>query len=164
MPIRHLTGIALIAAIYAALTLAVAPFSYSLVQFRISECLTVLPWFTPLAIPGLFLGALIANLFSPVGFYDMIFGSLATFLAAWLTAKMPRPWLAPLPPVLVNALIIGILLGTVSGLGVVIPAAMLYVGAGQLVVCYGLGLPLLHVLERYRDRIPGADPSDRAEK
>ncbi|SFS64492.1 QueT transporter family protein [Marininema halotolerans] len=156
MPTRHLTTIALIAAIYAALTLALSPFSYGFIQFRISESLTVLPWITPLAIPGLFIGAIIANLFSPVGLYDVLFGSLASLIAAWLTAKMPTRWLAPLPPVLINAIIIGILLGTVSGLPVTIPAAMLYVGIGQLIVCYGFGLPFLRLIERFRDQIPGA--------
>lgn len=123
MPARKITVIAMLAAVYATITLAVAPISYGLVQFRISEIMTVLPFLTPLAIPGLFLGALTANLFSPVGFYDVLFGSLASLIAAWLTSKMPNRWLAPLPPVLVNALIIGILLGTVSGLQIAIPVA-----------------------------------------
>ncbi|PTM59741.1 QueT transporter family protein [Desmospora activa] len=158
MSTRHLTAIAMIAALYAVLTMALAPLSYGPVQLRISEILTVLPYFTPLAIPGLFIGAAIANLLSPVGFYDVIFGSLASLIAAWLTARMPRPWLAPLPPVLVNAVIIGILLGTVSGLPVTVFAAMLYVGLGQLLVCYGLGLPFLYLLRRFRDHIPGARP------
>ncbi|SMO84701.1 QueT transporter family protein [Melghirimyces algeriensis] len=155
MSARKISMISMIAAIYATLTIALAPLSYGLVQFRISEVLTVLPWLTPLAIPGLFIGALVANLFSPVGFYDVLFGSLASLIAAWLTAKMPAKWLAPLPPVLVNALMIGILLKTVSGLDVTLTAAMLYVGAGQLAVCYGLGLPFLYVMERFRNRIPG---------
>ncbi|QKG83670.1 QueT transporter family protein [Kroppenstedtia pulmonis] len=154
MPARKITAIAMIAAVYAAITLAVAPISYGLVQFRISEIMTVLPFITPLAIPGLFLGALTSNLFSPVGFYDVLFGSLASLIAAWLTSKMPNRWLAPLPPVLVNALIIGILLGTVSGLQIAIPVAMLYVGIGQLIVCYGLGIPFLLLLQRYGNRLP----------
>lgn len=158
MPAKNIATIAMIAAIYAVLTVTLAPLSYGLVQFRISEVLTVLPYLTPLAVPGLFLGALIANLFSPVGFYDVLFGSLASLIAAWLTARMPARWLAPLPPVLVNALIIGLLLKIVSGLDVTLPAAMLYVGIGQLAVCYGLGLPFLYVMERFRDRIPGARP------
>ncbi|OYD06174.1 QueT transporter family protein [Paludifilum halophilum] len=154
MPVRRMTFIAMVAAVYTVLTLAVAPLSYGMIQFRISEMMTVLPFLTPLAVPGLFLGALTANLFSPVGFYDILFGSLASLIAAWLTSRMPVRWLAPLPPVLVNAVIIGLLLGTVSGLRVAIPAAMLYVGAGQLVVCYGLGLPFLWVAERFRHRFP----------
>lgn len=158
MSTRQLTTVAMIAAIYAALTMALSPLSYGPIQLRISEILTVLPYFTPLAIPGLFIGAAVANLLSLMGFYDVIFGSLASLIAAWLTARMPRPWLAPLPPVLVNAVIIGTLLGTVSGLSVTVYAAMLYVGLGQLLVCYGLGLPFLHLLRRFRDHIPGARP------
>ncbi|MDR6226117.1 QueT transporter family protein [Desmospora profundinema] len=155
MSARYLTTVAMIAAVYAVVTLAFAPLSYGPVQFRIAESLTVLPYLTPLAIPGLFIGAAAANLFSPVGFYDVIFGSLASLIAAWLTYRMPKPWLAPLPPVLVNAVIIGILLGTVSGLPIAVPAAMLYVGLGQTIVCYGLGLPFLYLLRRVRNQIPG---------
>ncbi|PMB05244.1 transporter [Fischerella thermalis CCMEE 5273] len=155
MSAQRITTVAMIAAVYAILTVAVAPLSYGPVQFRLSEILTVLPYLTPLAIPGLFIGAATANLFSPIGFYDVIFGSIASLIAAWLTYRMPKAWLAPLPPVLVNAVIIGILLGTVSGLPIAVPAAMLYVGLGQVVVCYGLGLPFLYLLQRYRDHIPG---------
>ncbi len=153
MPVRKVTTIALIASIYAVVTWAVAPLSYGPLQLRFSEILTVLPFITPLAIPGIFIGVLVANLFSPVGIFDIIFGSLASLLAAWLTAKMPHRWLAPLPPVVINAVIIGILLGILSDISIF--AAMLYVGLGQLIVCYGLGLPFLILLERYRDQIPG---------
>ncbi|GGA42969.1 hypothetical protein GCM10007416_15020 [Kroppenstedtia guangzhouensis] len=158
MSAKKIAPIAMIAAIYAVLTLTLYPLSYGVIQFRISEVMTVLPYLTPLAVPGLFVGALIANLFSPVGFYDVVFGSLASLIAAWLTARMPTRWLAPLPPVLVNAVIVGTLLKTVSNLDVTLPAAMFYVGVGQLVICYGLGLPFLYVMERFQDRIPGARP------
>lgn len=153
MPVRKLTTIALIAAIYAVVTWAVAPLSYGPLQLRLSEIFTVLPFITPLAVPGIFIGVLVANLFSPIGIFDIIFGSLASLLAAWLTAKMPRRWLAPLPPVLINAIIIGTLLGVLGEISIL--AAMLYVGLGQLIVCYGLGLPFLFLLERYRNQIPG---------
>ncbi len=156
MPASKLTTIAFIAAVYAVLTYLFAPLSYHYIQFRISEMLTVLPYLTPLAVPGLFVGAVIANLGSPLGIYDVIFGGLATLIAAWLTARMPYRWLAPLPPVIINAVIIGIELGTIAGIpGLTIPSAMLWVGIGELGVCYLLGLPFLLLLERYRHLIPG---------
>lgn len=93
---RNITMTASIAALYVVLTFLFEPISFSLIQFRVSEMLTVLPFITPLAIPGLFIGTLIANMMSPVGIYDIIFGSLATLLAAWLTYKMPNRWLAPI--------------------------------------------------------------------
>ena len=89
MSVRKITTIALIASIYAVVTWAVAPLSYGPIQLRISEILTVLPFITPLAVPGIFIGVVVANLLSPVGIFDIIFGSLASLLAAWLTAKMP---------------------------------------------------------------------------
>jgi uncharacterized membrane protein len=156
MAARKITAIALSAALYVVLTISFAPFSYKVVQFRISEILTVLPFITSLAIPGLFIGAIIANLFSPYGLIDIVFGSLASLIAAWLTSKMPNRWLAPLPPVVVNAIIIGAVLSIIVKIGVALPAAMLYVAIGQFGVCYLLGIPLLYALERIRHLIPGA--------
>ena len=77
------------------------------IRCRFSEALTVLPFFLPEAIPGLFVGCLVTNLMSTVGPLDIILGSMATLLAALWTAKMPNKWLAPLPPVICNAVIIG---------------------------------------------------------
>ncbi|WP_054951345.1 QueT transporter family protein [Numidum massiliense] len=151
---RKVAFVGVIAAIYVTLTLAFAPLSYSFIQFRISEVMTVLPFLTPLAVPGLFIGALIANLFSPLGALDVIFGSLSSLIAAYLTYKMPSKWLAPLPPVIVNAVIIGAVavytLSMPADVGYL--AAMAYVGLGQLGVCYGLGLPVLFVLLRLKER------------
>ncbi len=154
MSARKITTIALIAATYVVLTILFAPLSYNYIQFRISEILTVLPFFTPLAIPGLFLGAIIANLNSPFGLYDVMIGSLATLIAAWFTAKMPNRWLAPLPPVIVNALMIGTLIATLGGIPVSIGWAIFYVGIGQLGVCYLLGIPFTFVLERIKHLFP----------
>lgn len=142
-----LTGI--IAATYVVLTLAFAPISYGFIQFRISEVLTVLPYITRSAIPGLFIGAFFANWSSLLGVVDVVFGSLASLVAAYLTAKMPSKWLAPLPPVAVNAVVIGIIWGLTAPEQVGIPLAIAYVGLGQLVVCYGLGLPVLHMLLKH---------------
>lgn len=154
MTTKNMTVVAMIAAIYVLLTYLFAPLSFNYIQFRVSEVLTVLPFFTRLAIPGLFIGTIISNLLSPAGIYDVIFGSLATLLAAYLTSLMKNRYLAPLPPVIINAVIIGILLGSIGGLPVSIPWLILYVGIGELGVCYLLGLPFIFLLERYRHVLP----------
>lgn len=153
MSTRKITLIASIAALYVVLTINPLFFviSYGAVQFRISEILTVLPYITPYAIPGLFIGTIIANFFSTNGFIDVVVGSFATWLAAWLTHKMPNRWLAPLPPVVINAVIIGSMIGFISSSMQQIPIFILYVGIGQFVVCYLLGLPFLLFLEKYRN-------------
>ncbi len=145
---RRLTFTAAIAAIYVVLTVAFAPLSFGWIQFRVSEALTILPFFTPLAIPGLTIGVLIANLYSSAGVLDLIFGPLATLIAAILTSKIKNKWLAPLPPVIINAIIIGVMLGVVFSSEVTIPVAMLSVGIGELGVLYTLGLILMFVIER----------------
>lgn len=144
---------AIIAAIYAVLTIAFAPISYGEIQVRISEALTILPYFTPAAVPGLFIGCIIANLLSPVGILDVVFGSLASLIAAYLTYRAPKKWLVPLPPVIVNGIIIGLLLKYAYGVPLPLVALMLYVTIGQTIACYGLGYPLLMVLEKYKGKI-----------
>lgn len=146
--VRNLTFIAAIAAIYAVLTIAFAPLSYGWIQFRVSEALTILPFFTPLAIPGLTIGVLIANIFSSAGILDMIIGPIATLIAAFFTYKIKNKWLAPLPPIIVNAIIIGIMLGILFSSEIAIPYAILWVGIGQFGVLYLLGMPLLLALEK----------------
>lgn len=105
MKTKHITHAALIGAAYAALTLVLAPISYAAVQLRLSEALTVLPILTPAAVPGLFVGVLIANALGPFSLIDMVCGSLLTLAAALLT-RWWRKWpaLALLPPVLLNGL------------------------------------------------------------
>lgn len=164
MKTKYLIQGAMIAAIYFVLTYAIAPFSYSLIQCRISEALCILPFFTPAAVPGLFIGCLVANLImmftSGVLPLDVIFGSLATLAAAYLayviskkvSSKAAR-WLAPAPAVIVNALVVGWLLSDIYQVGVPYLLCALYVAAGQIVACYGLGIPLLLLLERYKEKL-----------
>lgn len=145
---------AIIAAVYAALTLALIPTSYGVMQLRISEALTVLPYFTPFAIPGLFIGCFLSNILSPVGGVDLIVGSLATLAAAVMTYYIGKSnlkhkkLLAPLPPVIVNAIIIGIMLNVLYVPDIPVYLCMLQVGLGQVFCCYVLGLPLMSVIER----------------
>ena len=157
---------AMIAALYAVLTLAIAPFggAYSPVQCRVSEALCVLPFFFPEAKWGLFIGCIVANIISPYGLPDLVLGSLATLLAACITARVPRrlKWLAPLPPVISNAVIVGALLAWYgAGFSPAFPALYAFnaftVGLGELLSCYVLGGILLTVIPRiqfFRSRIP----------
>lgn len=151
-----------IAAIYAALTYASAAMNlaYGGIQFRFSEALNILPVFTPAAIPGLTLGCFISNLTSPYPL-DMLFGTLATLLGGIFTyllrgVKLNRiPFLAPLPPVFFNALIIGaeISLSMSEGFSLTTFGIFaLQVGLGELAVCYFLGLPLYLAIERSEGR------------
>ena len=154
-PALRLARTAMFAAAYAALTILFAPISYGPLQMRISEAMTVLPWLYPEAVPGLFVGCLIANLFGGNGIWDIVFGSLATLAAAVLSRRMKRVWLAPFPPVAVNAVVIGAVLSRLLGLPFWLTA--IEVGAGQVGACYILGLPLLLVLRR---RAAGRKPPE----
>ena len=152
---KKLAVSAVIAALYAALTLMVYPIAFGSVQFRVSEALTILPFFMPEAIIGLFVGCIISNLLSPnIVLLDVVFGSLASLLAAYLTYRMPKKWLAPLPPVIVNAVVIGavitVSMSAGSSFAVVFLMNSLSVGFGQLVVCYGVGLPLILVMDKMK--------------
>ena len=104
-----ITQAAVIAAVYVVLTLAINAFDLAsgAIQVRISEALTILPYFTPAAIPGLFVGCLLSNFLTGAPIWDVVFGSLATLLGAAGTYMLRRQkWLAPLPPVIANILII----------------------------------------------------------
>jgi uncharacterized membrane protein len=141
---------AVIASVYTVLTLLLAPISYGVMQVRISEALTVLPYFTPAAIPGLFVGCLVANMLGPYGVMDMIFGSLATLLSAILSYRLRKhPRWVPFPPVLVNGVVIGGLLHFGYGVPLSLWACMGWVALGQAMACYGLGYPLLRILKGY---------------
>ncbi len=145
-----LTQAAMIAAIYVVLTLALAPFSYGEVQVRISEALTILPLFTPAAIPGLFIGCFTANILGGAILPDIIFGSIATLAGAfftWLLREKP-PVLGPVPPILANAIIVPFVLHYGYGIPLPIPLMMLTVGAGEVISCGILGLSLYSVLKK----------------
>ena len=163
--VRFLTQAAMIAALYAVLTYAAAAvnLAYGAVQFRFSEALTVLPVFTPAAIPGLAVGCFLANLGSPLGLVDWILGTGATLLGAvgtWMARKIQNKGvrvLAPLPPVIANVVLVGFELSCLSSAGTfalgnftwaAFGASALSVGIGELVICYALGLPLLLALRK----------------
>lgn len=151
--VRYIVYSALIAAVYAALTIAVEPLSYGIMQIRVSEALSVLPYFTGAAVPGLFAGCLIANLIGPNGLIDVIVGSIATLLSAAAARRIKNKWLVMLPSVVINAVMVGAELYFVFDKIYSMPYCMLFVGAGQLIACYGIGTPLMLVLNRYKTRL-----------
>lgn len=143
--IRKLTACAIVAALYAAITILTAPLSFGLVQFRLSEALIVLCCLEPTLGIGITLGCFLANLFSTVTALDMIIGTAATALACLWTARCRNPWLMPLPNILCNAVIVGGMLAFVlfpGNLAVGFATAALQVGFGEAVVMYILGVPL----------------------
>lgn len=152
---RQLTTAAIIAAVYAALTLLLPIPQYGSIQFRVAEALTVLPFLIPEAIPGLAIGCLLANLIGSPILLDWIFGTLATLLAALWTSKMKHRWLAPLPPVLCNMVIVGAEIAyfeTMDG-NAFWPAYgfnAVSVGIGEAGACYVLGMLLLYWLPRIK--------------
>jgi uncharacterized membrane protein len=148
---RFLAEAGVIAALYAVITIAFAPISYGQIQVRISEALTVLPAFTAAAIPGLFIGCIAANIYGGNGLIDIIFGSLATLVAAFLSYKMPKRFLVPLPPVIVNGIVVGLILHYIYQLPLI--ASMLWVALGELIACYGLGYILMTQLYRFKDKL-----------
>ena len=148
--VQKLAMAAVIAAVYAVLTVTLPIPQFGTIQCRLAEALTVLPFFFPGATPGLVVGCFIANLFSPYPL-DILCGTLATLLACLLTQRMPNRWLAPLPPVLCNAVIVGAEVAWFeTGFTSAFPAAYAFnaftVGLGELIACYVLGSILISVL------------------
>ena len=138
------TQAAMIAAIYVVLTVVFAPFSFGSVQVRIAEALTILPAFTPAAIPGLFVGCLIGNILGGAMLPDIIFGTLATLIGAVFTyiLRNQNKFLAPLPPIVANTVIIPYVLRFAYGEAIPIPLLMLSIGIGEVISCGVLGMIL----------------------
>ena len=146
---RFLTEAAIIAAVYVVLTLVFAPISYGEVQVRISEALTILPFFTPAAVPGLFVGCLLANILGGAILPDIIFGSLATLIGAVFSRMLRKNrFLVPIPPIVSNTVIVPFVLRFGYGVNLPIPLMMLTVGIGEIISCGVLGLILLFALEK----------------
>ena len=151
-----ITQAAVIAALYVVLTLFINAFDFAsgAIQVRISEALTILPYFTPAAVPGLFIGCLLSNFMTGAAIWDIIFGSLATLIGAIGTYLLRKwKWCAPLPPILSNTIIIPFVLTYAYGIPGGIPFFMLTVGAGEVLSCGVLGMILLFALQRYRNII-----------
>ena len=165
MMIKKIVQGALIGALYAALTLVAAPISFGLMQVRISEALCILPFFTPAAVPGLFVGCVVANLLGGAALYDVVFGSLATLIGAIGTFALRKlgentsrtlpggmslgAWLAPLPPIAANTIIMPFVIAKISETPESIPLFAFSVFVGEIVCCGGLGLLLLAALKKH---------------
>lgn len=151
-----ITQAAMIAALYVVLTVLINAFNLAsgAIQVRISEALTVLPFFTPAAIPGLFIGCLISNIVTGCLPWDVVFGSLATLIGALGTYALRKyKFLAPVPPILANALIVPIILIKVYAVPDAYWFLLLTVGAGEVISCGILGMILLFSLNKYKDKI-----------
>ena len=146
---------AVIAALYVVLTILFAPLSYGEIQIRFSEALTVLPFFTPAAVPGLFVGCLLSNLLGGAIPLDIIFGSFATLIGACGTRLLHKSnkWLAPVPPILVNILIVPFVLFYGYGVNLPIPLMMLTVGIGEIISSGVFGMIILLAISKRKAAI-----------
>ena len=143
---------AMIAAIYVVLTVLGASFAFGEVQIRFSEALTILPAITPAGIPGVFLGCLISNILGGAILPDIIFGSLATLIGALFTYLLRKrsKFLAPLPPILANIVVVPFILRYAYGVLLPIPFMMLTVGIGEIISCGVLGMIVYTALHKYQ--------------
>lgn len=156
--VLFLTQAGLIAAVYVVLTVLLQAFSFGQVQIRVAEMLTILPVFTPAAVPGLFLGCLIGNIAGGAVLPDVICGSLATLAGAFFTYKLRNRGLiiACFPPIIANILVVPFVLKYAYGMSFPIPLMMVTVGIGEVVGCGVLGVTLGKVLKRYKNVIFGS--------
>ena len=167
---------AMIAAIYVVLTMLANSIGLASqdIQVRFSEALTILPFFTPAAIPGLFVGCIIGNIVTSCHPIDVIFGSLATLIGALGTyfiahgftrpgdknyySKNPlKKWLTPIPPIVANMLIVPHVIAYCYGSDYTLPISTLFVGAGEVISCFMMGMVLLYALEPHKRAIFAQD-------
>lgn len=151
-PVLYLTRAAAIAALYVVLTMVFAPISFgtSGIDIRIAEALTVLPAFLGEAVPGLFVGCLIANILGGGVIWDIIFGSLATLIGAVVARKLrSNRWLVPIPAVVANTIIIPFVLRYGYGVNIPLPLLFLSIAGGEFLSAYVLGQILYTVLDKF---------------
>ena len=146
--VLFLAQAAMIAAIYVVLTVLGASLAFGEVQIRFAEALTILPVFTPAAIPGLFIGCLLGNILGGA----IIFGSIATLIGADFTRMLRNKskYLAPLPPVVANTIIVPFVLKYAYAVPLPIPFMMLTVGVGEVISAGVIGLILYEALYKYK--------------
>jgi len=150
--VKYIVKAGLIAALYVVLVLIFNFSSFGPIQFRIAEALTILPFFTSAAVPGLFVGCLIANFLGGAVIWDIIFGSLATLFAAYISYKLrEHEWLVPIPPILINSIVVGIMLKYAYGIEEGLLVLMGSVFVGQFVAIYIFGMVLLKALKPIRN-------------
>lgn len=154
--VLFITQAAMIAALYAVLTLVANLFGLAnyAIQVRLSEALTILPYFTPAAIPGLAAGCVLSNILTGCMPLDIVFGSLATLIGAVGTYLLRKyKFATPVPPILANTVIVPFILAYVYQFEGSVPYFMLTVGIGEAISCGILGMLLLRVLNQYRNII-----------
>lgn len=147
-----LTQAAMIAAIYVVLTYVFAPISFGEIQVRIAEALTILPLFTPAAVPGLFIGCLVGNIIGGALLPDIVFGSIATLIGAICTylLRNQKPVFGTIPPMVSNTIIVPFVLKYAYGVALPIPFLMVTVGVGEIISCGILGMIVYYTLNRYK--------------
>ena len=150
-----ITQAAVIAALYVVLVVVFNYISFGPIQFRVAEALTILPYFTPAAIPGLFIGCILANVIGGAVVWDIIFGSIATLIGAVFTYLLRKKskFLAPLPPVLANTIIVPWVLKYAYGAEEMVWFMAVTVGIGEILACYVLGMILLFALNKVRRQV-----------
>lgn len=156
--VKLMTQAAVIAALYVVLTYVANALGLAngTIQVRFSEALTILPFFTVAAIPGLTIGCFLSNILTGCAVYDIIFGTLATLIGAVGTYCLRRyKFLAPVPPILANTIIVPFVLRIAYGVPDAIWFLMATVGAGEVISCGILGMILLFALNKNKDHIFG---------
>ncbi len=138
--IKSLVFTAILAAVYAIVTIVLAPISYGMVQFRLSEILVLLAFVDRKTIPGLVLGCLLANIYSQLGVMDIVFGTLATYISVMLMSRFKNIIMASLVPVIVNGIIIGILLNVVADFPLLLSIGSVALGEFVVVTLIGVAL------------------------
>lgn len=151
---RRLARGAVIAALYTALTLLLAPISYGQLQVRLSEALTLLPILLPEAVPALAIGCLLSNILGGCTIFDIVFGTLATLLAALCTRRLRgKFWLATAMPVVFNGVIVGAVVHYCYSPAFPLPLCMLTVAIGEAIACMIVGPLLIGALRRIPGRV-----------
>ena len=155
--ILFMTQAAMIATFYVVLTIIFQAISFGQIQVRISEALTILPAFTPAAIPGLFIGCFISNILGGAALWDIIFGSLATLLGALFTyiLRKKHPIMAVIPPIVSNTIIIPLVLRYTYGVALPLYILIASIAIGEIISCGILGIILYVALQKNRLKIFG---------
>ncbi len=147
---KYLAEVAVIASIYVVFTVGLSWLSYGQIQFRVAEALLVLVLYRKSGIAGLILGCFIANIFSPIGWPDILFGTLGSAFAVYGIYRLRKKniFIALIPGVIFNALLVALELKLFFNLPYFLSAA--YVGLGQTLVIYALGIPLYYALQKIK--------------
>ena len=150
---RYIAEGAMIAALYVILTYISMTLGLDkgAIQCRLSEALTVLPVFFPSAVPGLFVGCLLSNLLTGCAIWDVVFGSIATLIAATITSKIKKhKFLAPIPAIIANTIVVPPILAYAYHVETAMPIMALTVFAGEVISCGILGTIVLCALNKYK--------------